>query len=250
MELAQANWERMTQLLKSSAISQEEYKVVQHQLAAAKARLAATESSWKLMLGKQVMKVDQLLLNDYFNVQRQEDNTNALGQLYRQNASAFFYGTQRLNSDTGSPDSIDQLKNHLEVKVKLDKQTNLDLGQAFQKATDGAGIKVRVKLPITENKTMYKVVTHFDLEANEYPLHTWLQLIVDEMNSFQTMSAPQRQETPKRFDLYVREYGLLLTSRDLAPSDAITVQELWKQVQFEKAAKETKKLQESTAPKK
>jgi len=251
VELAQANWERMTQLLKSSAISQEEYKVVQHQLAAAKARLAATESSWKLMLGKQVMKVEQLVFNDYLDVRRQEDNTTALGQLYRQNARAFaFYGTERFNSDTGTPNSIDQLKNHLEAKVKLDKQTNLDLEQAFQKVTEGAGVKVRVKLPITENKTLYKGVTHLDLDASEYPLHTWLQLIMDEMNTYQAMAAPQRQETPKRFDLYVREYGLLLTSRDLAPSDAITVQELWKQVQFEKAAKEAKKSQENAPSKK
>ena len=206
-------------------------------------------------MGNQVMKADQagsvaLLLNEYLNVYRQEDNTNALGQLYRQNVRAFAYGTERVNSETDTPNSIDQLKNHLEVKVKLDKQTNLNLEQAFQKVTEGAGVKVRVRLPITENKTMYKVVTHVDLEASEYPLHTWLQLIVDEMNSFQTMSAPERQEMPKRFDLYVREYGLLLTSRDLAPPDAITVQELWKQARMEKAAKEAKKSQENVAPKK
>ena len=138
------------------------------------------------------------------------------------------------------------------MKVKLEKQTNIYLEQAFKKATEGAGLKVRIKLPITENKTIYPEVTHFDLDANEYPLHTWLQLIVDEMNSFQalSLSAPQRKEIPKRYDLYVREYGLLLTSRDLAPPDAITVQELWKQAQYEKAAKEAKKAQEGGALKK
>ncbi len=252
--LASANWERISQLQKKNMVSKQEVDESQHQLAQAKARLATTESSWKLMMGNQVMKADQagsvaLLLNEYLNVYRQDDVRNTVAQFYRLNANEV-YSPLRVNSDTGTPGSIDQLKINLEVKVKLDKQTNLDLEQAFQKVTDGAGVKIRVRLPITENKTMYKVVTHFDLEASEYPLHTWLQLIVDEMNSFQTMSAPQRQETPKRFDLYVREYGLLLTSHDLAPPDALTVQELWKQARLEKAAKEAKKAQENVAPKK
>lgn len=58
--------------------------------------------------------------------------------------------------------------------------------------------------------------------------------------------AQEWKETPKRYELYVREYGLLLTSRDLAPPDAITVQELWKQTLIEKAASEAKKAKEKT----
>ena len=96
----------------------------------------------------------------------------------------------------------------------------------------------------------FRDITRFDLEGNEYPLHTWLQLIVDEMNTYQAMAAPQRHDTPKRHELYVREYGLLLTSRDLAPPDAITVQELWKQAQLEKATERMKKAMETTPAKK
>ena len=158
----------------------------------------------------------------------------------------------RANTDAGTANTIDQLKIHLDSKVKLEKQTNLDLEQAFQKVTEGgAGVQgAGESCPSRRTRRCTEMVTYVDLEAkSELSLHTWLQLIVDEMNSFQTMSAPLRQETPKRFDLYVREYGLLLTSRDLAPPDAITVQELWKQARLEKAAKEAKKSQENATPK-
>jgi hypothetical protein len=258
VEIAKANWERFTELLKRSAISQEEVKLAQHQLASAKARLAATENSWALMMGRQlVMGGGQAEpmnrnLNYLFYSGQLQNNASALSQNYLLGTRANEDLTRaiRINSDAGAANTIDQLKTHLDSKVKLEKQTNLDLEQAFKITTEGAGLKLRVKLPIFENKALYKSTTRLELDSNEYPLHTWLQLIVDEMNSFQTMSAPQRQETPKRFDLYVREYGLLLTSRDLAPPDAMTVQELWKQALLEKAAKEAKKPQENVTPKK
>ncbi|MFT3880641.1 MAG: hypothetical protein QM703_13380 [Gemmatales bacterium] len=256
VELAQANWERMTKLLKNSAISQEEYRVAQHQLASAKARLAATESSWKLMKGKPAQMVDygDKLSVDYSQLidarRRQLDLNNATGSYLRFEPVFEQYRTTRAYSNPDTADIVDQLKTKLAVKVKLDKQTNLDMEQAFQKVNEGAGLKIRVKLPVTENKAMYKNVTRLNLEAGEYPLRTWLQLIVDEMNSYQVDPGTLGQGGVKGYVLYVREYGLLLTTRELAPPDAITVQELWKQSQFEKAAAEAKKAQENAAPKK
>lgn len=248
VELAKAKWEQVNQLYKKSMISSSELKAAQHELSASKARLAATESSWKLMMGKQLGQTGEqrLILNHYMN-----NNVELLYQpRYKAMIDLVGASSELQLSGENPTGSMEQLKSHLEVKVKLDKQEKLDLDQAFQKVTVGAGLKVRVKLPVTENKTIYRDVTRLDLDANEFPLHTWLQLIVDEMNAFQAMSAPQRKEVPKRFDLYVREYGLLLTSQDLAPSDAITVSELVKQLKFEKAAKANRKAQESETPKK
>jgi len=258
VEVAKAKWERVSQMQKDGMISSGQAKEAQYDLSSAKARLATTESSWKLMMGNQVkgfinVYEGQLLYRTDFIPQRNQlDELNkALGVSgLKVQPEQYIKGLILNEIYSEATNTIDQLKLKLEVKVKLDKQTNLDLEQAFQKVTEGAGIKLRIRLPITENKIIYKEVTHFDFDASEYPLHTWLQLIVDEMNSYQALSAPQRQETPKRFDLYVREYGLLLTSRDLAPPDAMTVQELWKQVRLEKAAKEAKKAQENAAPKK
>lgn len=241
VELANANWERMTNLLKNSAISQEEYRVAQNQLASAKTRLATIESAWKLMMGSPGTKAGTVPDGLYhFRIWNQFSES----QHYE------VYQPVSDKVDAGTADVIAQLKAKLGTRVKLEKQSSLNLEQAFQKVTEGAGLKVRVKLPINENKVLYKVVTQVEMEASDYPLRTWLQLIVDEMNNQQAMTAQQGKETPRRYELYVREYGLLLTSRDLAPPDAITVQDLWKQSQFEKAAAEAKKAQDNAAPKK
>lgn len=260
VELAKANWERMTKLLKNSAISQEEYRVVQHQLASAKARLATTESAWKLMMGSPTNRIGASpAINNYLEYRWARVAPNTTDEItytllpyfnVTQNPALEIYRAVPDKSDTGTKDIQEQLKAKLGTRVKLDKQTNIDMEQAFQKVTEGAGLKVRVKLPVTENKTMYKNITRINLDASEFPLHTWLQLIVDEMNSYQVDPGTRGQEGVKGYVLYVREYGLLLTTRDLAPPDAITVQNLWKQSQFEKAADAAKKSQENAVPKK
>ena len=263
VELAKAKWERISQMQKNGAISKEEADAAQQQLAGAKARLATTESSWKLIMGNQAQTGFQInsdgtlyrtgsISNEQFSPHRKlTDQLDFLGITRLQGQPSFeVFNTIRVNSDANTDNTLDQLKSHLGTRVKMEKQNSLNLEQAFQKVTEGAGLNVRVKLPITENKALYKVITQVDIEASDYPLHTWLQLIVDEMNNQQAMTAQQGKEMPRRFELYVREYGLLLTSRDLAPPDAMTVQELWKQARLEKAAKEAKKVQENAAPKK
>lgn len=270
VSLATANWQRIEQLQKQNMVSKQETDEARHQLAQTKARLAITESAWKQVMKSTPVRTDYFQSKDgSFDIDSaykqglfQVDRVTQLPYIYSRsniryslNPAQEIYGEVNfqpgaVTSDAVAADVLSQLKAKLATRVKLEKQFNLNLEQAFQKVTEGAGLKVRVKLPITENKQVYKVVTQIDLEANDYPLRTWLQLIVDEMNNQQAMTARQSNDSPKRYELYVREYGLLMTSRDLAPPDAITVQELWKQSQFEKAAVEAKKAQESAAPKK
>ncbi|HQR09478.1 MAG TPA: hypothetical protein PLN21_21830 [Gemmatales bacterium] len=256
VKLATAKWQRIEQLQKKNTVSKQEVDEAQYQLAQAKTRLAAIESSWKLVMRSPAARTGSAhWLDAQFAYPEHQ---------YPQEDAATFsrYLTRRLypeyelfravpdKTDAVSADVVEQLKSKLATRVKLDKQTNIDMEQAFQKVTEGAGLKVRVRLPVTENKTLYKNITRLTLEAGEYPLRTWLQLIVDEMNSYQVDPGTLGQGGVKGYVLYVREYGLLLTTRDLAPPDAITVQELWKQSQFEKAAAEVKKVQESATPKK
>lgn len=249
VEVAKANWEHQSQLFKKQAISQTEMKASQVQLANAKARLAATESSWKLIMGNSASPTrssELPLLLSYYDANGKTTATDPRAAYLRFNMmpEVSYYSTTKQNADDPAVANIhEQLKTRLTVKVKLENQTKLNLEQAFKKVTEGAGLKLRVKLPINENKDLYRDITVLDLEGNDFPLHTWLQLIVDEVNNYQGSPAA------KRYDLYVREYGLLLTKRDLAPPDAITVQELLKQSQYEKAAKAMKKAETET-PKK
>jgi len=266
VSLAAANWQRIEQLQKQNMVSKQEADEARHQLAQAKARLATTESAWKRVMrspadrtGYYQMKDGHIDLDEGGNghLSVQGDRVFYEPSLLRRSILPFelnpVFEVSRaasVKSVVVATDVMSQLMAKLGTRVQLEKQTGLNLEQAFQKVTEGAGLTVRVKLPITENKQVYKVITQIDLDANDYPLRTWLQLIVDEMNNQQAMTAKQSNDTPKRYELYVREYGLLLTSRDLAPPDAITVQELWKQSQFEKAAAEAKKTQENAVPKK
>lgn len=133
---------------------------------------------------------------------------------------------------------MEQLIANLDKNISIEKQSKLELSQAFARLSKEAGLNLRVKLPVTENKEVYRNITRLELDAAELPLHTWLQLIVDEMNNIQSQESTLKNEKARRYDLYVREYGLLLTSSDLAPPDAKTVQEVWKQVRLEKATRE------------
>lgn len=247
VEVAKANLEHQSQLFKKQAISQTEMKASQQQLANAKSRLAATENSWKLIMGNPATPTrssDLPLLLSFYGANGITTSTDPRAAYLRFNVPPeLSINTIPSTNDPAAANILEQLKTHLTVKVKLENQAKLNLEQAFKKVTEGAGLKVRVKLPVTENKTLYRDVTVLDLEANDFPLHTWLQLIVDEVNNYQGSPAA------KRYDLYVREYGLLLTKRELAPPDAITVQDLLKQSQYEKAAKAMKKAETET-PKK
>ncbi len=131
--------------------------------------------------------------------------------------------------------TVDTITQHLDKRVKLNKQTNITIEEAFAVLAKEAGITLRVKLPGTENKDLYRDFAKISLPADEMPLRTWLQLIVDEYNTqIAVIASSIRKEVAKRHDLYVREYGLLLTSYDLAPSDAITLQQMMQQLKATK----------------
>jgi hypothetical protein len=136
----------------------------------------------------------------------------------------------RLEDAPAKNTSVDALAQHFDKRIKLDKQNNITLEQAFATLAQQLGITLRVKLPGTENKDLYRDIARISLPADEMPLRSWLQLIVDEYNSYMASMAPSRKEVAKRHELYVREYGLLLTTQDLAPSDAMTLQQMVQQI--------------------
>jgi len=127
VELANGNWERMTKLLKNSAISQEEYRVAQHQLASAKARLATTESAWKLMMGSPGNRRGSLSTANGFLLafQDQKDPQDYASALSRyihvlQNPVYEVYNAVPDKTDAGTKDILEQLKAKLSTRVKLE----------------------------------------------------------------------------------------------------------------------------------
>ena len=81
-----------------------------------------------------------------------------------------------------------------------------------------------------------------DMPGGEHNLGTWLQLSVDEINdALIPINPDENGKPPKRYELFIREYGLLLADAKNPPSDTITVGEFVKQVRAEKATTEKSK---------
>jgi len=141
------------------------------------------------------------------------------------------------------PQSVaEKLKTALDTPVHMDKRQGVELEAYLQELLKKAGADLKVRLPATENKQLVRDVTKLDLDAGEYPLRVWLQLVLDETNNYRNMSLqiqPTGDKKPLRYDLYLREYGLLLSTPELAPPEAATLQQYYKQLQVERAAKST-----------
>jgi hypothetical protein len=132
----------------------------------------------------------------------------------------------------------DRLKAALDKPVKLADAPARPVGEALDGLLKAAGLEVRVRLPreFTPDRANMVRLPLIALGAGEQPLGTWLQLFTDELWD---QVAGLGGNT--RYELYVREYGLMLAGKDQAPSDAVTVQQLWKQARAERAAAEQPK---------
>ena len=80
-----------------------------------------------------------------------------------------------------------------------------------------------------------------DLPAGEHNLGTWVQMILDESNDQLVDGRPIEMLASNRYELFIREYGFLLTAAKNPPSDTITLGEYLKQVRAEKATTEKSK---------
>ncbi len=137
-------------------------------------------------------------------------------------------------SVTGS--FANQLRESFDKMTTLDAQKSAHLELVFSTILGSANVAGMVRIPRQEQPTVMSDAMRIDLPAGKHSLATWLQLGVDEtndklaeLNTFEPM--PQR---PKRYELYIREYGLLLADAKNPPADAITVSEFLKQVRSEK----------------
>jgi hypothetical protein len=131
----------------------------------------------------------------------------------------------------------DKLREALDKPVKLGDQTNTNLATMLGSLLKAAGLEIRLRLPPAEDPTTTEAILRLDVPGGEYPLGTWFQLVTDEY-ALKATALPRFPRTPEvtRFEIYVREYGLLVADpKSTAPPGAITVQDFWRQVKAEKA---------------
>jgi hypothetical protein len=217
---------------------------------AAKGRLAQAEAEYHTLLGA---VPGQPATATTFLLSANELVIEGGGRLMRWDAELrpeMRSGTLHLRL-AATPGSVaDKLREALDRPVKLPAQENVPLDPLIAELMKAAGLDVRVKLPPREDPKLFQDVTRLTLAAGELPLGTWLQLITDEVSGRRALDTTGTVNRPARYDLYVREYGLLLADRQNVPPDAITVQEFWKQTRTEKAAKEKADAEKAKEPNK
>jgi len=126
----------------------------------------------------------------------------------------------------------DKLKALIDKPVKLDLKA-ADLDEALAAVLKSAGEPtLTVKLPKLGRGYLDPLPTVTC--ACEMSFTATVQSILDEVNS-QMHAVPATMRG--KYDVYVREYGLLVTRAEDAPKDAPTLTEFARQVRAEKAAK-------------
>jgi len=127
----------------------------------------------------------------------------------------------------------DKLTAVIDKAVKLDLK-GADLDEAVAAVLKAAGEpSLAVKLPMLGKKYLKEPPTA--TFVGEMPFTAAVQFVLDEINSPENGSVPGLSKG--KYDVYVREYGLLITRVEDAPKDAPTLTEFARQVRAEKPAK-------------
>jgi hypothetical protein len=127
----------------------------------------------------------------------------------------------------------DKLKALIDKPVKLDLKA-ADLDEAMAALLKAAGAPaMTMKLPMFSRKYLKQPPTV--TFSGELPFTAAVQFILDEVNAPLNGDLPDIMRGP--YDVYVREYGLLVARVTDAPNDAPTLTEFARQVRAEKAAK-------------
>jgi hypothetical protein len=258
-KVAEANFERTVAMRKKGFIASEEAEAAQQKLDAAKAAVAKAEADYNVALGvlpnQNVVAWELAGFTTAFTAVDGTIYSLAADGNIRANlaANAIDLGTTRLMLDsiystippTPAPGSVaDKLKAALDKPVKLPAQNNVNLNELLGSLTKAAGLDVRVRVPPAEDPKITRDPIRLSVEAGEFSLGTWFQLVTDEY----AQTAPLHRiapndpfQRPARYEVYVREYGLLVADPKNAPPGAWSVNEFWKQVKAEKEKAEPKK---------
>ena len=122
------------------------------------------------------------------------------------------------------------------VKVGIKRRPFDEALSEFIKQAGLEGITIRA--PDWANAATLKNPPMIGPLDGEQTVAGWLQLILDDFN--QTLAGVPESHAGKH-DIYVREYGLLMTKVDLAPPGALTLNEFVRQLRAAKALEKSEK---------
>ena len=156
---------------------------------------------------------------------------------------AWFHNLQVVYTPTSkiSGSFANQLREAIDKPIKLEAQKKVYLEQVFTTLLKSANVTGIVRVPRVEKPTERTDAMKIDLPAGEHNLGTWVQMILDESNDQLVDGRPIEMLASNRYELFIREYGFLLTAAKNPPSDTITLGEYLKQVRAEKATTEKSK---------
>lgn len=252
VKVAEAAFARMEQLRKAAAVPNEEVESARQKMDTAKAEAAKAEAEYNGLLGTTpvagLQAAFQLMTTpgDRVAVVTSDAVVRVIpGGQQGILAEVAFDAFAPPKAPAGSVP--DKLKEALDKPVKLGDQKNVGIEAFLGTLTRVAGIDLRVRVPQREDPAVWQDALKLTVPGGEFPLGTWFQLVTDEyaLRAMPPGGTPfgQAPQHAARYEIYVREYGLLVADPKTAPPGAITVQEFWKQVRAEKA-------KEKDAPKK
>jgi hypothetical protein len=238
---AEATYRRMQQLRDNKAVAQEMFVEAEHALAQAKATLTAAEAELQaaqgLPPGQHAAKpADATALAEWLGQSVREDHAATAANLLAEVMA------RRTPPAPGS--AADKLRGLVEKRVALDIKTPVPLDQAMTEFVKQAGLTdVTVRYPVWANDRFLKDPPRVGPLVGEQTVAGWMQLIVDDFNrSLAAVGAPP--DLQGKYEVYVRDYGLLMTKTDLAPPGAPTLAEFARQAQNEKTLPPVKLNQE------
>lgn len=239
---------RLTEAVKKAGSSLSEVLAIEQKLAQSKRELAAAEVELGAAVGPDVLKYRLRIVENKdgtttylpYAVPRLDSGTDydsAAAQLLRRLYSLPAAPTPPPTTSRGYLSDFPAM---LDRSITPDKKTGRPLAMLKELLTKAAGDK---RLPIvraTERLSKYEDrqgQTEITLVGDTDNLGSWLQQYIDAMNTakFPNLDDNQVHESPRaRFNIYVRNYGLLVALESEAPADAQTVTDYLQKHQADK----------------
>ncbi len=213
--------------LRNMELTVERYKVAalesERAKEAAKAKLANAEAEYEALVGKAAVNLTVAVGSDGKIDFRTVEFLLLESEKRRK--------SRELAAQPQPGSFAEQLLAALDKPVKLEAMKQADLATVYAALLKAANVNGLVRIPVREQTSMVRDVVRIDVPAGEHSLATWLQLVNDDTTAQMSLSAQPKDtefSRPKRYELYVRDYGLLLAAPDLAPPDALAVHDYWK----------------------
>jgi hypothetical protein len=131
----------------------------------------------------------------------------------------------------------EQLAAALDKRIKFEVPKAVPADEMFAQLLKIAKVDGTVRIPFWDRANEGRATLKLDFPVSEVSITSVMEELLDEINQLLSV-LPDKHA--KRYELYVREYGLLLADASNPPSDAITFSNFAKQVRAEKAAAKEK----------